>query len=185
MYGKKIQELGLVPDYKKKQNTSKFLRQLMCLPFLPAEQIMITFRDFYDILTPHHPDKLHKLIEYIESTWMNGAIWRPEDWSIFGMAVRTNNDVEGWHNLLNKLCRKVGHDNINMYELIEVLHKEAKFVSIQCKLVTDEKLKRYQRLKYQKYQKNIFDLWDSFTEKKITPIQLLRELSKHHFPVNT
>ena len=97
----------------------------MCLSFLPAEEIVQTFRDFQNLLLPTHPEALHKVVQYVEDNWINSNIWDPSCWSVFGRAVRTNNDTEGWHHHLNILCEKIGHNNINLYELIEVLHREA------------------------------------------------------------
>ena len=156
----------------------------MCLPFLPAEEIVQTFRDFQNLLLPTHPEALHKAVQYVEDNWINSNIWDPSCWSVFGRAVGTNNDTEGWHHHLKILCEKIGHNNINPYELIEVLHKEAGLVCNQCQLVGEEKLKRYQRLKYQTYQERIFTIWDDYRQKKITPRKLLEEISQHHQPAD-
>ena len=174
---KRIQEAGLAPTYRQKRNTSKFLKQLMCMPFLPAEQIPTTFQQFRDLVTPAHPEPIHKLLDYFEDTWINGHIWKPENWSVFGMSVRTNNDCEGWHLHLNRLCEKVGNGRTNMYELIEVLHREALQASTQCQLVTEEKLQRYQRATFKTYQQEIFHIWDEYREKKVSPQQLLQNIS--------
>ena len=181
---RRIQDEGLAPTYRQRKNTSKYLRELMCLPFLPAEEIVQTFRDFQNLLLPTHPEALHKVVQYVEDNWINSNIWDPSCWSVFGRAVRTNNDTEGWHHHLNILCEKIGHNNINLYELIEVLHREAGLVCNQCQLVGEEKLKRYQRLKYQTYQERIFTIWDDYRQKKITPRKLLEEISQHHRPAD-
>lgn len=93
---RKIQNLGLAPTYRSKRNTATFLKELMSLPFLPAEQIPSTFQDFQNLLQPAHPKPLHQLMQYLEDTWIYGN-WTPTDWSVYKMAVRTNNDVEGYH----------------------------------------------------------------------------------------
>ena len=46
---KKIANLGLSGEYQGSGKTSKFLRQLMCLHFLPAEQVRDSFQVFMDI----------------------------------------------------------------------------------------------------------------------------------------
>ena len=80
----------------------------------------------------------------------------PESWSIFGQSVRTNNN-EGWHYHLNHICAR---ENVNIYVLIEVLHKECTFIFTQCQLLADEKLRHYQRKPYIKHQQKILELWD-------------------------
>ena len=186
---KQIQDKGLAPTYhkrkntaNKRKNTAKFLRELMCLPFLPAEQISITFQDFQDLVLPDHPPAIQELLDYIDRNWINGHIWTPTHWSVFGMSVRTNNDVEGWHHHLNQLCDRVGHDNVNLYELIDVLFKESQLVFTQCQLVCEEKLQRYQRKKFRDYQEEIFKIWQDYREKLITPHGLLQKISARHYP---
>ena len=86
---------------------------------------------------------LHKVVQYVEDNKIYSNIWDPSCWSVFGRAVRANNDTEGWHHHLNILCENIGHNNINLYELIEVLHREAGLVCNQCQLVGEEKLNIY------------------------------------------
>ena len=124
---------------------------------------------------------MKKYMRYLENTWIQGNVWTPADWSIFGQSIRTNNDTEGWHHRLNQLCVRLGN-NVNVYELIEVLHQECNFVSTQCQLVCDDKLRRYQRKTYQKHQKQIFDLWDDYKNKLITSRELLSKISIIHRP---
>ena len=66
--------------------------------------------------------------------------------------TRTNRDLKGWHR-----CRS-NHDKIGQiqpYLLVELLHKEANFVSIQTKLVSGGKLKCHQRKKHMALQKDL------------------------------
>ena len=57
-------------------------------------------------------------------------------------AVRTNNDLEGWHNGLNR--RAKGRSQLPLYIFIQVLHREASLVNMQIRLVSDKKLKKLQ-----------------------------------------
>ena len=96
------------------------------------------------------------------------SMWSSKDWSVFGLSVRTNNDVEGYHRLLNSLNR---YDNINLYLLLETIDKEFQFVKKQCQLLSEEKLTRYQRNAYKMQQFKIFRLWDRYRSKCLTPHQ--------------
>ena len=49
---KKIVDLGLCGTYRQKRNTAKYLRQLLNLPFLPAELIPQTFKQYANLLLP-------------------------------------------------------------------------------------------------------------------------------------
>lgn len=103
---KEINELGLAPLYRIKKNTSRFLRQLV-----PS---ILTSRA--NIVVESHTIALHSLLEYIEDKWIERRLWTPCSWSVFGLVIRTNNDIDAWYNNLNILCSK--YQNVNVYELI-------------------------------------------------------------------
>ena len=88
------------------------------------------------------------------------TIFTPKDWSVFKQPIRTNNDIEGWHNALNR--RAGGQCRLQFYLLIELLHREARLTSITIKLVSDKKLKRIQRRKYRQLQQKLFDAWEQY-----------------------
>ena len=75
----------------------------MALPLLPPEHIRPVF-NHYKPTAPTEP--LQQLYSYMLDTWISGSTWTPVDWSVFGVAVRTNNDLEGWHTRLNNRCNK-------------------------------------------------------------------------------
>ena len=64
--------------------------------------------------------------------------WGPSDWTAFKKAIRTNNDVEGWDNGLNR--RASGRGQLPMYLLIKFLHKQATITALQIRLVCERKL---------------------------------------------
>lgn len=156
----------------------------MALPFLPAEQIADMFQHFSNLLGPSHDIGFHRLLEYFESTWITSTIFPPSSWSVFGHAVRTNNDVEGWHNGLNRMVSRRGNENVNLniYELVEVLHTCCLQVQTDCQLVTAEKLHKAQRKTHLQYQAKIFALWDLYSKKEIRPAQLLRQVAGINAP---
>ena len=86
-----FQILGLTTEYRVKGSTHRYIRKLLALPFIPAEQITETFEILKEVATEH----LQPLTDYIDRTWINSNIWGPENWCVFGQSVRTNNDVEG------------------------------------------------------------------------------------------
>ena len=66
----------------------------------------------------------------------------------------------GWHNTLNR--RAHGKQNLPMYLLINLLHREASLASLQIRLVSEGKLKRNQKKKYRDIQAKIFANWDQY-----------------------
>jgi hypothetical protein len=176
---RKVQELGLQTAYMQDKDIFAFVKQLMALPFLPSGVIPTIFEDLKSKASSR---ELQLLVNYIRNTWIESAVWCPESWSIYMSPIRTNNDIEGWHNAINR--RAGGRCALPLYQLINLLHAEARLMEMQVRLVSDGKLTRVQRVKYVKMQKKIFDLWDSFNEGKKNAQQLLKACSHLNGPVN-
>ena len=70
--------------------------------------------------------------------------------SVFQLPVRTNNDVEGWYQRLNR--KVIQKNKLPFYFLLSILYAEAKFVNIKMTLVSQSKLKKYQQKKYRRVQ---------------------------------
>ena len=85
---------------------------------------------------------LTQLCNYVERQWITSSFYQPRRWSVFMEEIRTNNDLEGWHRRLNENAKR---GQIQFYLLLELLNKEASFVTIQSRLVSEVKLKRNQR----------------------------------------
>ena len=66
--------------------------------------------------------------------------------------------------------------------LADTLYTEAKFVTIQCRLVAENKLRRYQRSTYEDVQGRLYDLWDEYEQGRISTSKLLRECSVVYSP---
>ena len=60
---------------------------------------------------------LKALVAYIDSTWVYSPTFGPADRSVYGQAIRTNNDLEGWHNALHR--RAGGRVHKPFYLLIQ------------------------------------------------------------------
>ncbi|KAJ8309738.1 hypothetical protein KUTeg_011603 [Tegillarca granosa] len=134
-----VQELGLQMDYSQRYGVFKFVRKLLALPFLPEEQIPVAFNTLKETVTS---ERLIQLTNYIERTWINVDIWTPSSWTVYRMAVRTNNDVEGWHHRINRRAQK---SSLSFYVLVILLFKETASIPNQLKMISEGKLRRYQR----------------------------------------
>ena len=102
-----VQKLGLVQDFKKSPEISKYTRLLMAIPFLPASLISPTF---ILITTPNAPTldssvglKLEKLKKYIKKHWLTHI--SPEELSIFEVSISSNNGAESYHAKLKARIR--------------------------------------------------------------------------------
>ena len=89
------------------------------------------------------------------------------------MAIRSNNDIEGWHHGLHR--RASGKWHMPFYMLLDLLHQEARLTALRIRLVSKKKLKRIQRAKYRSLQAKVFALWDAFSHQRKNAQQLLRD----------
>ncbi|XP_068762327.1 uncharacterized protein [Montipora capricornis] len=177
---RKIQELGLQQQYISDKGTYAYLRKIMALAFLPESEITPMFEMLRQEASTA---PLQQFVEYVADIWIYGNTWPPSSWSIFMMAVRTNNDIEGWHHALNR--RAAGRWQMPFYLLIELLHREAKISALQIRLVSEKKLKRIQRKNYRSLQSKIFDLWENYLENRTSAQQLLRACRHLNGPVRS
>ena len=171
---RKLREIGLSSAYNNDEGTRAYCRRLFALPFAPHELIPALFQSLKAEATE---PLLVSLCGYIESTWI--TVFRPSAWSMFQQNVRTNNDVEGWNNRLN---RNAGQAQIQMYLLIELHHKEAEYVGIQTRLVQANDLRRMERKEYRDTNLRIKKLWDLFSSGKITAKHLLASCGRIYAP---
>ena len=141
------------------QGTYTYIRRLIALPFIPHQKIP---RVFQRLRVEATTEPLKELVECIQANWVYSTTFPPENWSVYGQPVRTNNNVEGWHNVLN--CRASGRSDITFYQLIKLLRMEAQLLELQMQLVADQKLSRTQRKKYRSHQKKIFNLWGQYSD---------------------
>ena len=89
----KTQKLGLSQIFKNNFHISKFIRQLMAIPFLPAPLIAPTFTLIEVPVLPNEDmPRLEKLKKYFKKRWLNQI--SPEEHEI---NVSTNNGAESYH----------------------------------------------------------------------------------------
>ena len=167
-----MQELGLTEAYRQDRGTHEYIRRILALPFLPADKIKRRFKHLQEQASVR---LLKKLCAYIDDNWISSTTFLPTSWSVYEEAVRTNNDLEGWHNGLNR--RAKGRAQLPLYILIQLLSKEATLVNLQIRLVSDKKLKRYQRTAYKTMQKRLFTLWKQHEDGEKNSKELLEACS--------
>ena len=115
----------------------------MALPFLPRREV----RPMFHLLCRQaQTQSLQNLVSYINNQWIESTVFPPKRWSVFRQPVRINNDLEGWHNALNR--RANGQSGLPLYLLIQLLEKEARLTTIAIRLVSDQKHSTVQRKCY-------------------------------------
>lgn len=174
---RKVQELGLQVAYTSDDSVYRYVRKLMALPFLPFHEIAPMF---VRLSVQAQTQPLCDLVDYIKRQWIENANFTPKDWSVYRQPIRTNNDIEGWHNALNR--RAGGQGGLPLYSLIELLEREARLTAVTIRLVSDKKLKRVQRKVYRSLQGRLFDIWEQYDNRQKTAIQFLKTCSHLNGP---
>ncbi|XP_050723834.1 uncharacterized protein LOC127002187 [Eriocheir sinensis] len=143
----RIKEYGLRPAYVHQLPFRNYIQDLMALPNLPASHINNAFYQLKDRcpqVQAAQAQKLHKLLNYLEETWITSASCPPSTWSTYKRVVRTNIEVEGWHHRLN---HNSPTKRMNLYLLINTLYDETKLLSLQVRLIKQKKICRIQSKK--------------------------------------
>ena len=66
--------------------------------------------------------QLQELLQYLQSTWINGPVFKHKDWCQYKMLVRTNNHLEGTHSRYSKIQ---GSSTPTFATLVDLLKDEA------------------------------------------------------------
>lgn len=168
---RKCQELGLQKAYQHQDGVKWLIKQLLALPYLPAEHIPESLTYLESKTTSAN---ISALCDYVRETWLKSTIWRIEDWSVYNRSIRTNNDVEGYHRRLNS---KLG-PRLNMYEVVQGLYEEAKMVSINFVLLSQGRHLRRQKRNYRSVSARVFESWRLYEAGEITTGKLLRRCAQ-------
>ena len=173
----KVQELGLQTAYSGDDAVYRYIRKIMALPFLPYLEILPMF---VRLEAQAQTEQLRSLVEYVRRQWIESQVFTPRNWCVYKQPIRTNNDLEGWHNALNR--RAGGQCGLPLYLLIELLDREAKLTAVTIRLVSDNKLKRIQRTVTRNIQAKLFASWEKYENNEKTAAQLLKTCSRLNGP---
>ena len=102
---------------------------VLALAFLPAEHIQAAWGKVNSRV--HGDEQFKALLAYVRTTWLESTVWDCNSWSLYHQAIRTNNDVKGWHNRVNS---KAGQQP-PFFQLLQILHREARLVPLQVGLL--------------------------------------------------
>lgn len=91
---RRITTLGMATAYQERGDKYRFMKKLMSIPYLPAEHVVAVF-DQLEQQAIGVCGPVQELTSYMRRTWIDGSVWRPDNWCLFRETIRTNNDVEG------------------------------------------------------------------------------------------
>lgn len=172
----KCEQLWFHVPQKAESRVGKMVKQLMALPFLPADQIPHTFEELRKISVSQPTVPL--LVKHIEENWIQGY-WKPQDWSVYNHSIRTKEDVEGWHRRFKPNTKR---HKIHLYRLISLLFSEASSVSSKMKVLSESTLAKCQQTKCRQMPGKVFSYWQKYDEGKITTPFLLQVCSHLNAP---
>ena len=139
----------------------------MALPFLP--HCLRSLASWGTNRAPSERTRLHQTTV----AWKRGV--STEKVELYQQAIRTNNDIEGWHNAL--IRRASGQCGLPLYSLMQLLDREARLTPATIRLVLDKKLKWVQWKQYPNLQARPFNSWEKFERKEKTAALLLTTCS--------
>ena len=94
---RKIADVGLKSAYQKSGAVHEFLRQVLALPFLPAEHIPGAL----DNLDQRATTLVRPVMDYLRATWSENPMWPVDSWSVFGQAYKRAEEI---------VCNHAGKD---------------------------------------------------------------------------
>lgn len=151
---------------------------VLCLPILQADKIS----EVFDHIRSIAPDllALQKLFQYVDTTWILGR-WNPEQWSVFNMAIRTNNDCEGLHNRWNLK----GKNRKSYYWILSILIDETNRIERTAKQLSYGCNLRERNAVSKRKEEELFKYWDQYSKRELSSFELLKKarcLLKRNFP---
>ena len=173
---RQVQELHLGPAYMKGGDITTTIKKLLALPYLPHRLMEKHFKGMMsEASAPGNDERLVKLLDYVNRCWFSSPVWSPKDFCLYQRLVRTNNDLEGYHNRINK---KLPRHNPAVYVLLPILYAEAELVEVTCSLVSNQNVKMHRRKKTRDTQARLCFLWDELEDHNITAEEFLSEAVK-------
>ena len=134
---RKTQELGLTMEYNEEgSEVKKWIHSAISLAFTPPEDTEQTFQLLRAELANIGDQRMEEMANYIGQTYISGRPARgrrravpprysPLHWSVYDRTLnrqnRTNYEVEGYHNRLNKIVNK---HHPSMFTILDELWKE-------------------------------------------------------------
>ena len=119
---RRVQNLGMVEDYKNDANVRLTVRMCASLAFLPPQDVDDGWLHIMSS-TPENRS-LTNFLDYFTEQWLENSTISKDMWNCHSDRYRSNNILEGWNHRFNTLVRKP-HPNI--YELIQCLKEEGEY----------------------------------------------------------
>lgn len=158
-------------------NARKIIRIIMALPLLNPEDMADTWTLIDNLIINSKNKKLAQLKIYFNRTWYSkhsNAMFSQSMWNHHGnFKTRTNNHLEGWHNILNKHLM-VKHPNL--YKLLTVLKSQQLHYNAEVILSNNGCPPRPMKIKYKRRNKKLKILMEEYKSGDLMPIDFLNKV---------
>jgi hypothetical protein len=136
-----------------------------------SEALVIEVHNVYSACGPSMAPQLERrwlaevpVMDYVYKTWIRNHVYPIRNWSIFMCSIRKTNNMEGWH--INLSSRVSSRGPVPFYLLLTEMFKEANDLPMTLRLVTESKLRRYQRRKTRQTHGRLFNFWTRYCDRK-------------------
>lgn len=140
----------------------------MALGFAPPLLVRTTFTQ----IEAQGPVHLQPLYDYFRQQWLTAT--PPAMWNVYQSALRTNNDVEGWHNRFSKAVNK-HHPNI--WHFITCLITEQAMSEVTLQQIAAGQNVRESNKKYVKLNSRINRLRQRFAGGRLNVMEFVTGVS--------
>ena len=175
---RKVISYGLFKDYKTAHSTIRnLIKGVYSLPYLPPRDMSPAFETLKSQASEaecENYEKLQDFFRYVNKTWFQSSTWKATHISAYQRMVRTNNDLEGYHNRLNiRSCSSNSPKPIA--DLIKVLYEEAKLVKIRYKQISSSNVMMQRSKDTEEDQAKLCAIWDKYDNDEISREQLMED----------
>ena len=179
---RKVQQLGLVNQYKEQEEFRHFCGMLDGLAFLPVQDLSEGMAYIRSVA----PSEAQDLVEYFDATYVSGPLrivqapdgqchqrrttpvfehqlWNVHEVTLYG-DPRTNNICEAWN---NKLSHLIGHAHPSVWRLIKGFQYEEQSVRVAlAQTAIGNNPKKKVSRKTQEYQRRLQQLCKDYQERR-------------------
>ena len=103
------------------------------------------------------------------------AKFKPRNWSVWKRPFRTNNDVEGFHNRIKRVC---GNSRVNFYRFLGIIANEMVITNLNLALISEGRILRINKKNERIKDSKIISLSNKYEERTITTMSFLKRLSQ-------
>lgn len=171
---RKIQQLGLIANYRHNPLIKQIVRTFMSLPFLPTNQIELVFNRLNILIAGQAAVSalLQDFVLYFRREWIINV--SPEIWSVNGREVRTTNDLEGWH---FAMTRDMPRQHPDIFTFIDwMISEDAISQNTIAQIEAGTNVKRKNKL-YADVNVRLMRLQNQYAAGDITRVNFLRGVS--------